>query len=70
LADFLTAQNLTQVWQVYQILFRIFLAVIHNKLQFKGTELEFNGTESAEDIKLPILILTATCLSSCSTQPI
>jgi len=40
------------------------------QVQFKGTEAEFNGTESAEDMKLSILILTATCLLSCSTQPI
>jgi len=63
MADSLTTQNFKQVWQVYQILFRIFLTVTHNKLQLKGTEVEFNGIESAEDMKLPILILTATCLS-------
>jgi len=38
------------------------LAIAHNKLQFKGTELDFNGTESAESLKLPILLLTTTCL--------
>ena len=27
----------------------------HNRLQFKGTEAEFKGTESAEDMQLPIL---------------
>ena len=70
MADSLTTQNFKQVWQVYQILFRIFLTVTHNKLQFKGTEPEFNGIESAKDMKLSILILMATCLSSCSTQPI
>jgi len=38
------------------------LAVTHNKLQFKGTELDLNSTESAENLKLPILLLTTTCL--------
>ena len=38
------------------------LVVAHNKLQFKGTELDFNGTELAENLKLPILLPTATCL--------
>ena len=38
------------------------LAVIFKKLPFKGTELDLNGTESAENLKLPILLLTTTCL--------
>jgi len=32
------------------------------ELQFKGTELDLNDTESAENLKLPILLTTATCL--------
>ena len=54
LADFLAAENLKQVWQVYQKLFRIILAVTHNWLQFKGTEAEFKGTEWAEFMKFEI----------------
>jgi len=33
---------------------KIFLAVTHKKLQFKDTELDLNGIESAENLKLPI----------------
>ena len=49
------------IWQVYQSKLKIFLAVTHKKLQFKGTELDLNGTELAENLKLPNLLPTAIC---------
>jgi len=42
----------SKVWQDYQIKLEIFLTVIHKKLQFKGTELDLNGIELAENLKV------------------
>jgi len=41
-----------------------------NILAIKGIELNFSGTESVENIELPILFLTDTCLLWCMVQPI
>jgi len=38
------------------------LVVIFKKLQFRYTELDINGTESSENLKLPNLLPTATWL--------
>ena len=52
-----------KVWQVFQRLknqIEDLLAVTLRKLQLKGSELDFSGTESVENLDLLIFLPTAT----------